>query len=538
MTAPRRTSRRFRPVTPTWQRATVLLTVLILVWAALLPPGRSPAWWHGALAAALIIGFLGSWHRHHLSTIAGRWVPMALRNRRGRIERASGDRAPNRRSNANRPAPANGSTDAVLHTQVVIHLRPQPHALTVADDHSGDQLPWDFITAWLHRYGVRADALTISSVTRTPPASGLRSDAAALLTGRTPQHRDTWLTYTLSAASNIGALAARRTVLAHPAAAEDNDDDTNSTGLRHVALAETMSRRLIAELRERGWLATLIDSPDQLPRFLPEASTVRREYWAGVEYSDGFRSLYAVNPNDLRGVLEAMPTIATKATWVTVAMSTPGTNTTQVHACVGTLTAKRPAVQPPVAGLIGFHGRHRQLASALTIAGLGDDVQAALPPTEVNSHNLTSLVWPTSAAGVPIGYNRQRQPMYLGLASPEQARVTVTGSPQFQMGITARLALSGLPVAVYTADHRPWVRMANHGAPQQFAMAPTSPPPGAIIVSDGSSDAPNGAIMVALREPQTAQPPATTIVITQHERHHDLFDITTGHGHQMLSTRL
>ena len=66
----------------------------------------------------------------------------------------------------------------------MLHLRPHPHALTTPGDTS-DQLPWEFVTSWLNRYGVRADALTITAVTRTPPPSGLRTDSAALLTGRT-----------------------------------------------------------------------------------------------------------------------------------------------------------------------------------------------------------------------------------------------------------------------------------------------------------------------------------------------------------------
>ena len=107
------------------------------------------------------------------------------------------------------------------------------------------------------------------------------------------------------------------------------------------------------------------------------------------------------------------------------------------------------------------------------------------------------------------------------------------------MGIIARLALSGLPVAVYAADPRQWAALANHAAAQQIQIRPPAgPPPGAIVVTDGSVEAPAGAITVTLRRPQTAHAPATTIVITQDGRRPDLFWVTTAHGRVWLSTRL
>ena len=57
---------------------------------------------------------------------------------------------------------------------------------------------------------------------------------------------------------------------------------------------------------------------------------------------------------------------------------------------------------------------------------------------------LTQLRWPTSAAGVPIGFNRNREPVYLGLASPEPVRITVTGTGQFHVGIVARSGSVGV----------------------------------------------------------------------------------------------
>jgi type VII secretion protein EccE len=524
-TASRRQSR-FAPAWPTWRRLTALVSLLLLGWAALLPAGRAPQWWHYAVAVALILAFTGSWHGQRVSTVVARWTPMAWHNR------TSGPQGTRQRDAHTLQAqrPTTNSTGALL-AQIVIHLRPHPHALTTPGDHS-DQLPWEFITAWLNRYGVRADALTICSATRTPPGSGLRSDAAALLGGHNTQHHDTWLTYTLRAENNVGALTARQTTMGTPEGTGSEDDAPRP---HRAALADTTARRLIAELRERGWLATLGDV-GQLPQFMPPTVTVRRETWTGTEYSDGFRSVYAVEPGALPDVVQALATLNTKAIWAAVTVRSRGRQPTTVEAAVGVLTAARPS-RHPLPGLDGFHGLHRRIAPALSATGL-NDAGVELPPTEVTSADLAQLRWPTAAVGVPIGFNRARQPVYLGLASPEPVRITVTGTPEFHRGVIARLALSGMPVALYTADPRPWVELANHAGPQQFSMRPATPPPEAIVVSDGSSETPAGAITVTLRRPQSAQAPSTTIVITQDSQHPDLFDITTAHGRQKLSTRL
>jgi len=522
---------RFAPAAPSWHRLTVLVTLLLLGWAALLPPGRQPQWWHYAIGAALILAFLGSWHGQHVSTAVRRRTPMSIYNRRQRTRRTQPSQPRRDTPSTDAQTPAVRRSNA-LEAQIVLHLRPHPHALTTPGDTS-DQLPWEFVTSWLNRYGVRADALTITSVTRTPPPSGLRTDSAALLTGRTTQHRDTWLTYTLRAENNVGALTARQTTMGNPA--EGNPDADDGTPQR-AALADTMARRLVAELRERGWLATLTNETDHLPEFVPAAAAVRKETWTGTEHTDGFRAIYAVEPGRLVDVLEALPSRATRATWVTVTVRAQGRQPATIEACVGTLTGAKPS-RNPLPGLDGFHGLHRKVAQALSITGLEHD-DFDLPSTAVAWDALTQLRWPTSATGVPIGFNRNREPVYLGLASPEPVRITVTGTVQFHVGIVARLALSGLPVAVYTADPRQWHALANHGAPQQFSIRPKTPLPGSIVLTDGSVEAPPGAITVTLRRPQSAQAPSTTIVITQDGGRANLFHITTAHGRQWLSTRL
>ena len=525
---------RIAPAVPSWRRVTVLVSLLLLGWAALLPAGCQPLWWHYAVAAALILAFLGSWHGQHVSTTVRRWAPMAWHNRRQRSRRARSSQPRRRRSGQaapteQTPAPA---VSSALEARIVIHLRPHPHTMTTPED-TTDQLPWRFITGWLDRYGVRADAVTITAVTRTPAPSGLRTDSAALLTGRTPQHRDTWLTYTLRAQNNVGALTARRTTMGNPAGGTSVEDPEVPA---RAALADTTGRRLIAELRERGWLATISDV-DELPEFTPAAATERRETWTATEYADGFRAVYAVEPAALDSVLAALPTLGAKATWVALTIRARGHQPATIEACVGTLTGGRPT-RDPLPGLSGFHGLHRRVAPGLAVTGFTHE-DVALPTAEVVWSQLEELPWPTGAAGVPIGFNRARQPVYLGLASPEPARITVTGTREFHVGIIARLALSGLPVAVYAADPRQWTALANHAAAQQIQIRPPAgPPPGAIVVTDGSVEAPAGAITVTLRRPQTAHAPSTTIVITQDGRRPDLFWVTTAHGRVWLSTRL
>lgn len=198
--------RRFRPrlapVGPGWVRLSVLTTVLLGGWAFLVPEGTRPHWWHWTIGGVVLVASLGSWHGQRLATTARRWTAMMWRNRR-------------RRRGAPLPvaeAEECADPDTALQARIVIQLRPQAHMLSTPGD-GRDQLPWEFVTSWLDRYGVRIDELTVCSVTATPPPSALRTAVAALVTARTPQRRDTWLTYRLSADNNVAALLARGTTV-------------------------------------------------------------------------------------------------------------------------------------------------------------------------------------------------------------------------------------------------------------------------------------------------------------------------------------
>ena len=128
----------------------MLASLLLLGWAALLPAGKAPQWWHYAAAAVLILAFVGSWHGQLVSTVVARWTPMALHNRRERSRHTSGQGTRRRDNGAREPQRPTAPRTAALEADIVIHLRPHPHALTTRGDRN-DQLPWEFITAWLNR---------------------------------------------------------------------------------------------------------------------------------------------------------------------------------------------------------------------------------------------------------------------------------------------------------------------------------------------------------------------------------------------------
>ncbi|MCV7247085.1 hypothetical protein H7J07_02270 [Mycobacterium koreense] len=499
-----------------------MTTVLLGGWAFLVPEGTRPHWWHWTIGGVVLVASLGSWHGQRLATTARRWTAMMWRNRR-------------RRRGAPLPvaeAEECADPDTALQARIVIQLRPQAHMLSTPGD-GRDQLPWEFVTSWLDRYGVRIDELTVCSVTATPPPSALRTAVAALVTARTPQRRDTWLTYRLSADNNVAALLARGTTVGAHGEGEGGDVPGRAV------LAEVTARRLVAEFRERGWWATVHDRQAPLPRFVAPSARRRRECWTGTEHSDGFRAVYTVDPQRVAAIIDQLPTLTAKATWMTVTIRPHPGQAYGVEACLGTVTPTRPP-RVPLAGLRGFHGLHHLAAKALTVHGFeaGDEVPR---PAGTGSAvvDLGSVEWPTAAAGVPLGRNRSRQPIYLGVQSAEPVRITVTGTSEFHVGIVGRLALSGLPIAIYTAIPNRWTQLANHAAPQQVLLNPSTATEDTIVVTDGSVDPPiaTGAFTVALRRPQNAPAPPTTVVITQ-DRRKDLLTVTTPRGAEWLSTQL
>ncbi len=95
-----------------------------------------------------------------------------------------------------------------------------------------DALPLSLIAGYAERYGLRAEAIRVTSRDSTSEVG--------------TRERETWIGVTLSAASNLAALQARSA---------------------HIPLhetAEVAARRLADHLRESGWTAALA-APDDVP---------------------------------------------------------------------------------------------------------------------------------------------------------------------------------------------------------------------------------------------------------------------------------
>lgn len=525
---------RWAPARPSWVRLSLLTATLLIGWALLVPPGHQAQWWHLAPALAITAAFLGSWHGQSLSTIARRSAPMALRNRRYRRQPAS---AAHRNHGLHRtpdpqPAAQPGDDDAAT---IVIHLQPHPYELSVPDD-SRDQLPWELVISWLDRYGIRADALTVTSVNTTPAASSLRSDHSSLLSAATPQNRHTWISYTLRADANLTAISAgrvQRGARRSSSGTHASGDDTESYRTAIAELAAITARRLVAEFTEQGWLASDVTQA-QLPRFAATALPVRRECWTGAEYADGFRAVYQIEPHALGAALDALTHLHTKSSWVCVTLRQHGFQPLTIEAAAALLTTARPS-RRVVAGMHGMHGLHARSAKRFTVTGLAE---VDLPRAPAVIDDLRALSWRTGSAGIPLGSDQHGDPFYLTLDSPEPTRITVSGTPEFQWGICSRLALSGRPTGIYAPNPRPWVSLANLAAPHQVSLNPPELAPDAIAIGFDSAALPPAAIAVILRPSAAPDSAPTSIMITQHPRRPDWFTVSTPRLRERCAPRL
>lgn len=488
---------------PSGIRIGALVVALLLGWAVLVPTGSQWQWWQPTLGVLVAVLVLGSWNGLLLTTAATRWVPMRVRNRQRRNGSGRGRRRASagggRRKRGEDMASAEGSTSlsAVGEVTVTLRVQPQPHQVATADA-AGGQLPWQQLLVWLDRYGVRADAMTVTSVATTPAPSALRQAQSRSVTDQW----ECWITFVFSTVSNMEALKARSTVI----------DE----------LAKVTTRRMVGELRERGWVVAVVEDSAEFPRFVDRSARVRRECWTGTEYGDGFRAVYAVEPSALSSVVAALPGLATKCVWTSVTVRSQGRQGPTVEAFVAMLTAARPD-RVPLKGLTGFDGLHRVRAEAVSIADAG----VQLPRTELDVAGLQELRWQLVGAGVPIGSNKQGQPEYLGLDSVDPVRITVTGDPAFQLGMCSRLALSGRPMGIYVAQPDRFRELAANAAVNQIQPAPKADQIGRswMVVGDDSRRVPAAHTTVLLRGPSGSEPAETSINITQDSQNRHLFTV-------------
>ena len=126
------------------------------------------------------------------------------------------------------------------------------------------ELPRRLLTGYLDRYGLVADSVRVT--TRTTQAD-----------------TTTWIGLTFSGARNLSALQARSALMP----------------LRQTA--ESAARRLIGDLREIGWTATLAD-PDDVPELVAAGA---RERWQSVTDSRGYLTTYTANDPDALAAVSA-----------------------------------------------------------------------------------------------------------------------------------------------------------------------------------------------------------------------------------------
>ncbi|BBY58844.1 type VII secretion protein EccE [Mycolicibacterium sarraceniae] len=209
--------------------------------------------------------------------------------------------------------------------------------------------PIEASPAELHRAGVDAVATVLVRVDgddRQPPLGllsgyldryGLRADSVRVTTRSTADDATTWVGLTFSGARNLSALQARSAQIP----------------LREAA--ENAARRLIGQLREIGWTATIAD-PDQVPDLVAADA---REQWQSVTDARGYLTTYAAqNPEALAAV-----SLATAAEAWTVVEIAGTSRLDRVRAGAAIRTEGKPST--PTAGLVSIPGRQASALAAL-----------------------------------------------------------------------------------------------------------------------------------------------------------------------------
>ncbi|ORB03695.1 type VII secretion protein EccE [Mycolicibacter minnesotensis] len=309
--------------------ARIALVLLAVVPAVLANPWETSAQrWALAVGVLVTILLLGWWQGLHFTTIARRRIAML---------RSGGGAHSDRRAVAGVKATA---------------------ALRITASAAGDALPLELIADYLNRYGLRADAVRVTSRdTRSA------SDAGA---------SDTWIGLTYSAAANLAALQAR------------------SASVPLQSTVDVAVRRLADHLREIGW-ETVTVARDEVPALVdPNA----REAWRSVIDGSGDHvAAYQVGIDAaLADTLSRIRAAHADETWTALEFAEDGGQRTVAVAC-----ALRTGSAPdcvPVAGLISQQGNQRNALRGLhPLSGIRLDGHAAL-----SGDDLAGLRWPVAAA--------------------------------------------------------------------------------------------------------------------------------------------
>lgn len=320
-----------RPSSVAWPgTGRVTLALLAVVPAAMAFPWQSTRerWVLGV--SVVVVGLLlGQWRGLHVTTALRRRLAM---RRRGR-QRAHASRVEVRTTELLRVTPPADGPDA---------------------------LPLWLIAKYLDRYGIRADAVRVTS-RDVVSDSGLR-------------RRQTWIGLTVSAAENLAALQAR------------------SPRIPLQMTAEVAARRLADELRESGWTAVLT-VPYDVPRVFGSSA---RETWRGVREGDaGYVAAYQLSVDaDLPETLAAIQSDPSRERWTALEFAGAGKHRTVAVACAFRSDGV-PGKSAPVPGLRPQRGRHHAALLALdSLSAQPLDGHTALP-----DGLLERLRWPAAATG-------------------------------------------------------------------------------------------------------------------------------------------
>jgi type VII secretion protein EccE len=312
----------------------VTLVVLAVAAAALAYPWQSvrDRWVLGVGAAVLIL-LLGRWRGLYVTTILRRRLAMLRRNSGLRPDREPG---------------------IDVRATALLHIRPPAEHV--------DALPLPLLAAYLDRYGVRADAIRITS-------RDTGSDTGV-------SQRETWIGMTVSAADNLAALQARSPKIPLPKTTE-------------VAV-----RRLADHLRELGWTVSTA-AADDVPRLFTRSA---RESWRGIrDRHTEHVAAYRVNVDSaLPDMLAAIRSHASRETWTALEISGAKQRPTLAVACAFR-TEGRPSAGAPLPGLTPQNGNHWPALMALDPLS----TRRLDGHTDVPVSLLERLRWPSVAGSVP-----------------------------------------------------------------------------------------------------------------------------------------
>jgi type VII secretion protein EccE len=229
---------------------------------------------------------------------------------------------------------------------------------------SPDILPLLLIAGYAERYGLRADAIRVTSRDSTSEAG--------------TRERETWIGLTLSAAANLAALQAR------------------SSQIPLHDTAEVAARRLADHLRESGWTAALA-APEDVPTPYPRSA---RETWAGISQgSANHTAAYRVKVDTaLPDTLAAIWSYPVREVWTAAEVTGSGVNQTLAVAAAFRTDAS-PSATVPLAGLISQSGNQRAALTALDpLSTQRLDGHVALTDSQL----LERLRWPSASQSQPV----------------------------------------------------------------------------------------------------------------------------------------